>query len=93
MKRWLVVACGASLVVSIPNMAHAADPVTGLEVRGEVRTGFSSARFPGANSSRVPFVVSLREAWESGANKWSAARRASFAQSASARSADVGLSA
>jgi hypothetical protein len=93
MKRWLVIACGASLVVSIPDMAHAADPVTGLDVRGEVRTGFSSARFPGANSSRVPFVVSLREVWESGANKWSAARRASFAQSASVRSADVGLSA
>ena len=92
MKKWLVVACGASLVVSIPNVAHAADSVTGLEVRSEVRTGFSAARFPGANSSRVPFVVPLREVWESGANYWSAARRASFARSASARSAKVGLS-
>jgi hypothetical protein len=91
-KRWLVVACGASLVVSIPKVVHAADPVTGLEVRSEVRSGFSTGRFPGANSSRVPFVVPLREAWESGANSWSAARRASFARSASAHSADVGLS-
>ena len=92
MKRWLVVACGASLVVSVPNVARAAEPVTGLEVRGEVRTGFSTSRFPGATSSRVPFVVPLREAWESGANTWSSARRASFVRSAAARSADIGLS-
>jgi len=92
MKRWLVVACGATLVVSDPNLARAIEPVSGLEVRAEVRTGFSPARFAGAGSSRVPFVVPLREAWESGANSWSAARRSSFARSAGARSAGIGLS-
>jgi len=92
MKRWLVVACGATLVVSDPNLARAVEPVSGLEVRAEVRTGFSPARFAGAGSSRVPFVVPLREAWESGANSWSAARRSSFARSAGARSAGIGLS-
>jgi hypothetical protein len=67
--------------------------VTGLGVRTEVRTGFVPSRFPGATSSRVPFVVPLREAWESGANSWTPSRRASFARSAAARAADIGLSA
>lgn len=92
-KKWLVVACGAAIVFAVPVPARAADPVTGLEVRTEVRTGFVPSRFPGATSSRAPFVVPLREAWESGANSWTASRRASFARSAAARAADIGLSA
>lgn len=89
--RWLVVACGATLVVGAPGIARAADSVTGLTVRSEVRTGFSPSRFPGANSSRVPLVVPLREVWESGANTWSQARRASFERNAAVRSAEIGL--
>ena len=92
-KKWQVVACGAAIVFAVPAPARAADPVTGLEVRTEVRTGFVPSRFPGATSSRVPFVVPLREAWESGANSWTASRRASFARSAATRAADIGLSA
>jgi hypothetical protein len=91
--RWLVVACGATLVVGIPGPARAADSVTGLVVRAEVRGGFSPSRFPGASSSRVPLVVPLREAWESGANAWSPARRAKYARTAAARSAEIGLTA
>lgn len=91
-KRWLVVACGAAIVFSVPTVVRAADPATGLVVRSEVRGGFSASRFPGAASSRVPFVVPLREVWESGANAWSASRRASFSRDASVRSLDIGLS-
>ena len=79
-------------MVSVPGQAQAVDNVTGLEVRAEVRTGFAPSRFPGSAASRTPFVVPLREAWESGANSWSAGRRASFARNAAARSADIGLS-
>ena len=91
--RWLVVACGATLVVGVSGTARAADSVTGLTVRSEVRTGFSPSRFPGASSSRVPLVVPLREVWESGANAWSPARRASFVRNAAVRSAEIGLTA
>lgn len=91
--RWLVVACGATLVVGIPGPVRAADSVTGLAVRAEVRGGFSPSRFPGATSSRVPLVVPLREAWESGANAWSPSRRASYVRNAAARSAEIGLTA
>ena len=92
-RRWLVVACGAALVVSVPAQARAADGVTGIEVRAEVRAGFSPSKFPGSAGSRTPFVVPLREVWESGAHSWPAGRRASFVRNAAVRSAEIGLSA
>lgn len=92
-KSWLIATCGALLVVSTPRTADAADRVTGLEVKSEVRTGYKPASFPAASSSRLPFVVSPREAWESGANSWSASRRAAFATDPSVRATGIGLSA
>lgn len=91
-RRWLVVVCGASLVVSVPRVVSAADNATGLSVRTEVRGGFRPSLFPGASASRLPFVVSLREAWESGAHSWSVGRRAAFATDAGVRATGVGLS-
>ena len=91
-KRWLVVACGVSVIVSIPQVVAAADPVTGLEVKTEVRSPFRASAFPTAGSSRVPFVVPLREAWESGANSWTTARRAAFGADPSVRATGIGLS-
>lgn len=91
-KRWLVAACGASLVVSVPQGVTAADRVTGLEVKAEVRTPFRAAAFATAGSSRVPFVVPLREAWESGASSWTPARRNAFGSDPLVRATSIGLS-
>lgn len=90
--RWLIVACGAALVVATSSSAGAADAVTGLEVKAEVRAGFRSALFPGAVvANKPPLVVPAREVWESGANVWTPARRLAFLRDTSARSGDVGL--
>lgn len=97
--RWLVAVCGAFLVVSAPIAAASAqgtltatDRTTGLVVKPETRGGFRSALFSGAASSRIPFVVPLREAWESGAGKWSSAKRAAFATDPTVRAIGIGVS-
>ena len=91
-KRWLVAACGATLVVSVPRAVSAADRVTGLDIKSEVRAPFRASAFPTAGSSRVPFVVPLREAWESGANSWTPTRRAAFGADPAVRATGIGLS-
>ena len=93
-KCWIVVACGASLVVAVPTRAQAADPATGLRVQAERPSGFDAKLFPSSiPAGRSPFVVTPREAWESGAHAWSATRRARFAADKSVRVAAVGLKA
>lgn len=90
-KHWLVVACGALIVISAPQPVSAADQVGRLDIKAEVRAPFRATAFPAA-SSRLPLVVSVREAWESGANSWSAARRAAFIADPAVSATDIGLS-
>lgn len=91
-KHWLVVACGASIVISVPQQVSAADQVTRLDIKAEVRAQFRATAFPKAASSRSPLAVPVREAWESGANSWTAARRAAFIADPSVSAIDIGLS-
>ena len=91
-KHWLVVACGASIVISVPQQVSAADQVTSLDIRAEVRAPFRATAFPKVASSRWPLAVPVREAWESGANSWSAARRAAFSADPLVSATDIGLS-
>ena len=91
-KHWLVVACGASIVISVPQQVSAADQVTSLDIRAEVRAPFRATAFPKVASSRWPLAVPVREAWESGANSWSAARRAAFTADPLVSATDIGLS-
>ncbi len=91
-KHWLVVACGASIVISVPQQVSAADQVTSLDIRAEVRAPFRATAFPKVASSRWPLAVPVREAWESGANSWSAARRAAFIADPLVSATDIGLS-
>lgn len=95
----MVGVCGALLVVSAPIAAASAqstlmatDRATGLVVKPETRGGFRSALFSGAASSRIPFVVPLREAWESGAGRWSPTKRAAFATDPTVRAIGIGVS-
>lgn len=92
MRRWLIAACGATLVIGVPVPVDAADSVTGIEVKAERRGGFRPSLFPTRTpETRSPFIVSPREAWESGAHAWTSSRRAKFANDPAVRATAIGL--
>ena len=90
--RWLVVAAGATLIITCPTSVSAADPLSGLTVKAERPAGFRTAMF-GEKKANVksPPIVPLREAWESGAYAWSATRRNKFMNDAAVRASTKGL--
>ena len=92
-RRWLVSVCGAALMVSVPNSAAAADPLSGVPIRAERPQGFKATLFGEKKTTiKNPAVVPLREAWESGAFAWSNARRNKYLNDAAVRATTAGLS-
>lgn len=91
-RRWLIATCGAFVVFTAPAHASTPDPTVGLRVAAEVSGGFRESSFPSRiPAGRSPFIVPPREAWESGAHGWSAARRREFANDPKLRATALGV--